>query len=124
MAVHDKTIAFISAVNQGIAASVSQPPLYWLETVITTSKGLSADKVQLDLQSDDSIAAAKIYLTVTYCHIDALINNAGVLLDRASLTIRQLYDTTFSTNVADTAWLTESLCFDRRGLSTIIVTKI
>jgi NADP-dependent 3-hydroxy acid dehydrogenase YdfG len=68
-----------------------------------------ADIVQLDLQSDDSIAAGTTYLTETYGHMDALVNNAGVLLDRANLTMHQLYDTTFPTNVAGTACLTESL---------------
>jgi NADP-dependent 3-hydroxy acid dehydrogenase YdfG len=68
-----------------------------------------SDTVQLDLQSNDSIAAATTYLTETYSHIEVLINNAGVLLGRANLTMHQLYDTTFSTNVAGTASLTESL---------------
>jgi NADP-dependent 3-hydroxy acid dehydrogenase YdfG len=68
-----------------------------------------ASVVQLDLQSDDSIAAGTTYLTETYDHIDALVNNVGVLLDHANLTLHQLYDTTFSTNVAGTACLTESL---------------
>jgi NAD(P)-dependent dehydrogenase (short-subunit alcohol dehydrogenase family) len=44
-----------------------------------------ASVVQLDLQSDDSIAAGTTYLTETYDHIDALVNNVGVLLDHANL---------------------------------------
>lgn len=125
MAVVDKTIAFISGANQGIglatATILAREHNYHViigSRVIENgrkaadqlkSEGLSADTVQLDLQSDDSIAAATAYLTETYDHIDVLINNASVLLDRANLPIRELYDTTFSTNVAGTACLTESL---------------
>ncbi|KAE9365143.1 short chain dehydrogenase [Stipitochalara longipes BDJ] len=125
MAALNKTVALISGANQGIglatAKRLAQEHNY--HVIIGSrnfenghkvadqlkSEGLSADTVQLDIQSDDSIAAATAYLTETYGHIDVLINNAGVLLDRANLPIRQLYDTTFSINVAGTACLTESL---------------
>jgi NADP-dependent 3-hydroxy acid dehydrogenase YdfG len=60
----------------------------------------------VDIQSDDSIAT---YLTEAYGHTDVLINNAGVLLEHAKLPMRQLHDTTFSTNLAGTACLTEVL---------------
>lgn len=125
MAIQDKTIVLISGANQGIglatATRLAREHNYHViigsrnlengskVTEQLKSEGLSADTVQLDTQSDDSIAAATAYLAETYGHIDVLINNAGVLLDRANLPIRQLYDTTFSVNVAGTACLTEAL---------------
>jgi NAD(P)-dependent dehydrogenase (short-subunit alcohol dehydrogenase family) len=125
MAILNKTIVLISGANQGIglAAATRLAREHNYHVIIGSrnpesghkvadqlkSEGLSADTVQLDIQSDDSIAAAAAYLAETYGHIDVLINNAGVLLDRANLPIRQLYDTTFSINVAGTACLTEAL---------------
>lgn len=125
MAVTDKTIAFISGANQGIgaAAATRLAKEHKYHVIIGSrnienghkvanqlkSEGFSADAVQLDIQSDDSIAAATTYLTETYGHLDVLVNNAGVLLDRSNMPMRQLFDVTFSTNVTGTACLTKSL---------------
>ena len=125
MATLDKSIVLISGANQGIglATATRLAREHNYHVIIGSrnlengqkvadqlkSDGFSADTVQLDIQSDDSITAATKYLTETYGHIDVLINNAGVLLDRANLPVRQLYDTTFSINVAGTACLTEAL---------------
>jgi NAD(P)-dependent dehydrogenase (short-subunit alcohol dehydrogenase family) len=128
MAALNKTIAFISGANQGIGlATARQLAAQHNYRVIIgsrniengrkaadqlSSEGLSVDTVQLDLQSDESIAAAAAYVAETYGHLDVLINNAGVLLDRGvqgEMTTRQLYDTTFSINVAGTVCLTDAL---------------
>jgi len=125
MAITDKTIAFISGANQGIgaASAIRLAKEHNYHVVIGSrniedgqkvasklkSEGFSADSVQLDIQSDDSIAAATTYLTETYGHLDVLVNNAGVLLDLGNMPTRQLFDVTFSTNVTGTACLTKSL---------------
>lgn len=128
MTVTDKTIAFISGANQGIglAAATRLAKEHNYHVIIGSrnienghkaanqlkSEGFSADSVQLDIQSDESIAAATAYLNKTYGHLDVLVNNAGVLLDGESggnMPTRQLYDITFSINVAGTACLTEAL---------------
>jgi NAD(P)-dependent dehydrogenase (short-subunit alcohol dehydrogenase family) len=127
MANTNKTIVLISGANQGIGASVATrlAKEHAYHVIIGSrnlsngqklaaelkSEGFFADAVQLDLQSDDSIAAATKYLSDTYGHLDVLVNNAGVLLDgkNPDWTTRQLYEATFSTNVTGTACLTTSL---------------
>jgi NAD(P)-dependent dehydrogenase (short-subunit alcohol dehydrogenase family) len=128
MAITDKTIALISGSNQGIgaAAATRLAKEHNYHVIIGSrniengrklanqlkSEGFSTDAVQIDLQSDDSIAAATTYLTETYGHLDVLVNNAGILLDGDSggnMPMRQLFDVTFSTNVTGTACLTKSL---------------
>ncbi|KAH8683387.1 hypothetical protein BGZ60DRAFT_368927 [Tricladium varicosporioides] len=121
-----KTIALITGANQGIGHAVAtilvKEHSYHViiasrslpagETVASSlkSQGLSADAIQLDLQSDDSIAAATQYLTETYGHLDVLINNAGVLLDvHKEMKMREMFEVTFNTNVTGTAVLTKSL---------------
>lgn len=120
-----KTIALISGANQGIglATATILAREHNYHVIIGSrnlsngtkvadqlkSEGFSADTVELDITSDDSIAAATAYITSTYGHLDVLINNAGVLLDTSNLPIRQLYDTTFSINVAGTGCLTEAM---------------
>ncbi|KAL6244410.1 hypothetical protein RBB50_008652 [Rhinocladiella similis] len=76
----------------------------------STSEGVSASSVQLDLTSDDTIAATVKYIFDIYGRLDVLINNAGVLMDNdyAHLSTRELFTRTFTTNVIGTARLTES----------------
>ena len=73
------------------------------------SLGHSVSSVQLDLRSDESIAAAVKHIETNYGRLDVLINNAGVLLDgfEPQWTTRQLFTETFSTNVFGTATVTE-----------------
>ncbi|KAF2004893.1 carbonyl reductase [Amniculicola lignicola CBS 123094] len=75
------------------------------------AEGHSASTVQLDLESDASIAAAAKTIEEKFGRLDALINNAGVLLDTTDppLPIRTLYTRTFSVNVFGTACLTEAV---------------
>jgi NAD(P)-dependent dehydrogenase (short-subunit alcohol dehydrogenase family) len=82
MAILNKTIVLISGANQGIglAAATRLAREHNYHVIIGSrnpenghkvadqlkSEGLSADTVQLDIQSDDSIAAAAAYLAETY----------------------------------------------------------
>lgn len=121
----DKTIVLITGANQGIgaAAATRLAKEHNYHVIIGSrnlenglklasqlkSEGFSADSVQLDLTSDDSIAAATTYITNTYGHLDVLVNSAGILYDLKGMSTRELFDTTFSTNVTGAACLTESL---------------
>ncbi|TVY58919.1 Carbonyl reductase [NADPH] 1 [Lachnellula cervina] len=127
MAITDKTIVLITGANQGIGATTASrlAKEHNYHVIIGSrnlangqkianqlkSEGFSADAIQLDLQSDDSIAAATTYLTHTYGHLDVLVNNAGILIDGKDkdLPVRKLFDLTLSTNVTGTACLTEAL---------------
>ncbi|RVX70530.1 hypothetical protein B0A52_05181 [Exophiala mesophila] len=79
--------------------------------------GYSASSVQLDLASDDSIAAAASYVESRHGVLDVLINNAGILIDYVpgilekykELSTRELFTQTLSTNVVGAACLTEAL---------------
>lgn len=78
--------------------------------------GYSASSVQLEVSSDESIAAATSWIEREFGVLDVLINNAGILLDRGfrsiedypDLPTRELFDRTFSTNVIGVACLTEA----------------
>jgi NAD(P)-dependent dehydrogenase (short-subunit alcohol dehydrogenase family) len=128
MSTADKTIAFISGANQGIglATAMRLAKEHNYHVIIGSrniengrkvvsqleSEGFSADTIQLDVQSDDSITAAAAYLAEKYGHLDILINNAGVLLDDdagGNMPTRKLYEVTLSINVAGTACLTEAM---------------
>jgi NAD(P)-dependent dehydrogenase (short-subunit alcohol dehydrogenase family) len=71
--------------------------------------------VQLDLTSDASINVAVSTLKKDFGHLDALVNNAGLLLDNFfnepdyAYSTRELFDQTFAINVTGTAVLTEKL---------------
>ncbi|GAM91292.1 hypothetical protein ANO11243_093400 [Dothideomycetidae sp. 11243] len=75
-----------------------------------TSAGHSASSVQLDITSDESIAAAVKHITTKYGRLDVLVNNAGVLLDQPAgqLDTRALFTQTLAVNVVGTACLTEA----------------
>jgi NAD(P)-dependent dehydrogenase (short-subunit alcohol dehydrogenase family) len=128
MSTANKTVVLITGANQGIglATATALAKDHGYHVIIGSrslpagqkvasdlkTQGFSADAVQLDLQSDGSIAAAAAYITDKYGHLDVLINNAGVLLDATfdrSLPLRELYQKTFSVNVFGTAALTEAL---------------
>ncbi|KAF2649116.1 short chain dehydrogenase [Lophiostoma macrostomum CBS 122681] len=74
--------------------------------------GHSASSVQLDLASDDSIAAAVKTVEKEFGKLDVLINNAGILIDTKTdlwTTTRDLYTQTLTTNVIGTACVTDAL---------------
>ena len=78
------------------------------------SQGYHASSIQLDLSSDRSIVNAVKVIEEKHGRLDVLINNAGVLLDhnhpsKPKLLTRELWDTTFTTNIIGPACLTEAL---------------
>lgn len=127
-----KTIALVSGANAGIGLAVAtQLARDHAYHVIIGSRnaasgekvaadlvadGYSASSVQLDVLSDESIAATTSRIEREFGVLDVLINNAGILLDYVpgvieaykDLTTRELFDQTFSTNIIGAACLTEA----------------
>ncbi|KAL5366103.1 putative retinol dehydrogenase [Aspergillus floccosus] len=75
------------------------------------AEGLSAvTSVEIDVTSDDSIAAAKAYVEEKYERLDVLINNAGIALDvkdRGKYPLREMMKRTYEVNVFGAAAVTE-----------------
>ena len=75
------------------------------------AEGLSAvTSVEIDVTSDDSIAAAKAYVEEKYERLDMLINNAGIALDvkvRGKYPLREMMKRTYEVNVFGAAAVTE-----------------
>ncbi len=127
-----KTTAFISGANTGIGLAVATQLAkdHGYHVIIGSRKaaageeaattlvaaGHSASSVQLDVSSDESIAAAASWVEREFGVLDVLINNAGVLLDyvpgvleaNKGLSTRELFTKTFSTNLIGVACLTEA----------------
>ena len=127
-------VAFISGANQGIgrAVAVRLAKEYGFAVIIGSrnlsagqavadelrAAGHTATAVQLDVTSDESIAAAVAAVETGYGRLDVLINNAGICLDKGAavfkgeqseLPTRELFERTFNTNVFGVACLTEAL---------------
>ena len=120
------TIALISGANAGIGLAVATQLAkdHGYHVVVGSRKadagekvaaalvadGYPASSVQLDVSSDESITAATGWIEREFGVLDVLINNAGVLLDRADsgLSTRDLFTQTFSPNVIGAACLTEA----------------
>ena len=127
-----KTVALISGANAGIGLAVATQLAkdHGYHVIIGSRKaaageevaaalvadGHSAASVQLDVSSDESIAAATSWIEREFGVLDVLINNAGIFLDRGSrpieghesLPTRELFNQTFSTNLIGAACLTET----------------
>lgn len=128
-----KTVALISGANTGIGLEVATQlaKTHGFHVIIgsrhvqagrdaasaLTKDGHAASSVQLDLTSDESIAAAASTIESEFGVLDVLINNAGILIDHVEgitdaykgLTTRELFRQTFDTNVFGTACLTEAV---------------
>ncbi|KAI9743234.1 MAG: hypothetical protein M1818_003080 [Claussenomyces sp. TS43310] len=128
----ERTIALISGANSGIglavATQLARDHGYHVivgsreaaagEDVVASlvADGYSASSVQLDVSSDESIAAATSWIEREFGVLDVLINNAGTMLDhgpqaiegRTGLSIRELFTQTFGTNIIGAACLTEA----------------
>jgi len=127
-----RTIALISGANAGIGLAVATQLAkdHGYHVIIGSRKlaagekvaaalvadGLSASSVQLEVSSDESIAAATSWIEREFGVLDVLINNAGILIDYIpgltdaykGLSTRELFNQTFSTNVIGAACLTEA----------------
>lgn len=127
-----QTVALVSGANTGIglavATQLARDHGYHVivgsrsaaagEKVAATlvADGFQASSVQLDVTSDESIAAAASRVEREFGVLDVLVNNAGILLDtipglleaHKGLSTRELFDQTFSTNVIGTACITEA----------------
>jgi NAD(P)-dependent dehydrogenase (short-subunit alcohol dehydrogenase family) len=121
-----QTIALVSGGNAGIGlAVVTQLAKDHGYHVIIGSRNESAGKeaasalvkdgfavssVQLDITSDESIAAAVGWIKSKFGVLDVLVNNAGIMLDTLPKPppTRQLFNQTFDTNVTGAACLTEA----------------
>ncbi|MCJ1449741.1 hypothetical protein MMC28_000069 [Mycoblastus sanguinarius] len=106
------------AKNHGFHVIVGSRKLAAGEKVVATlvADGYSASSVQLDVSSDESIAAATSWIERDFGVLDVLINNAGIALDpgpqaiegHKGLSTRELFNQTFSTNIIGAACLTEA----------------
>ena len=127
-----KTVALISGANCGIGLAVATQLTkdHGYHVIIGSRKaaageevvaalvadGYSASSVQLDISSDESIAAATSWIEREFGVLDVLINNAGILLDyvpgaieaHKGLSTRELFTQTCSTNLIGAACLTEA----------------
>ena len=127
-----ETIVLISGANAGIGLAVATQLAkdHGYHVIIGSRKvaagekvaaalvadGFSATAVQLDVTSDESIVAATSWIEREFGVLDVLINNAGILLDYVpgltdaykSLSTRDLFNQTFSTNIIGVACLTEA----------------
>lgn len=129
MATTSDTIVLITGANKGVGRATAQRlarehgftviigsrNLSAGEKVATepTSEGHRAFAVQLDVLSDESIAAAAKFVDETFGRLDVLINNHGQFIDRwepsiPELSTRDLYTKTLATNVVGTACVTEA----------------
>ncbi|KIW67838.1 hypothetical protein PV04_07062 [Phialophora macrospora] len=131
MASVKRTVAFITGANTGIGLAVATKLADHGYHVIIGSRnaeagrqaaagivanGSLASSVQLDVTSDESIAAAVSWIEREFGVLDVLINNAGILIDYVpgitdaskDLSTRDLFNQTFSTNVIGAACLTEA----------------
>ncbi len=74
-------------------------------------KGLSVELIVIDITNDSSIEAAAAQVSSKYGHLDVLINNAGICLERApngAPMTREMYLETFNTNVFGAGLTTEA----------------
>ncbi|KAI1080671.1 short-chain dehydrogenase [Whalleya microplaca] len=98
-------VALITGANTGIGEAVA--------TSLAADHGYHASSVHLDLADAASISAAAKAIEAAHGRLDALVNNAGVLLETdpaaASLTLRQRLEATMATNLFGQADVTEAV---------------
>ncbi|KAL8366735.1 hypothetical protein RB595_010544 [Gaeumannomyces hyphopodioides] len=126
----NKTVVLVTGANKGIGRATAaqlarehgchvilgcRNPLA-AEDLATelTSAGHSAETLQLDLDSDESIEAAVTSINTRHGRLDVLVNNAGLQLEEPAAgkqrpPTREVFSRTMGTNVVGTACLTEAL---------------
>ena len=130
MASTSETIVLITGANKGIGRATAQRlarehnytvligsrdlPAGEQAAAELTAEGHRAFAVQLDVTSDDSIAAAAEFVRERFGRLDVLVNNHGQFLDSwnpsvPALPTRELWTRTFATNVVGTACVVEAL---------------
>lgn len=138
-----KPLVLITGANQGLgyyatqqlAATGKYHVLMGSRDIKKASKaidGLAADSsykvnktdltpLQIDVTSDSSISAAAKQVEGDFGSLDMLLNNAGIAMDRSDvpdLSLREVYQQQFDTNVFGSAAVTEAfLPLLRRGKS-------
>ena len=120
-----KTIVLISGANQGVGLEtirqLTQDPTFHIllgcrsivkgkEAASTLPQPTAVDPIQLDVTSDESIAAAVETVESSYGRLDVLVNNAGISMLAPPLEVsqRERFDKTFSTNVTGAVSLTDA----------------
>lgn len=124
----DTTVVLITGATSGIGyataeALASEPYKYHVligarnaekgaeKAAELQQKGLPVEAITIDVTSDASIEAAAAEVASKYGHMDVLINNAGICLERslfgAPMT-RAMYQETFNTNVFGAGMTTEA----------------
>jgi NAD(P)-dependent dehydrogenase (short-subunit alcohol dehydrogenase family) len=121
-----KTVVLISGANSGIglAAATKLCRDYGYHVIIGSRSAAAGEKaaaplraeghpaysVQLDITSDESIAAAVRWVQHEFGVLDVLINNAGVMLDthKEALSTRELFTQSLSANTIGAACLTDA----------------
>ena len=118
-------VVFITGANQGIGFAIAQglsaehPDYRILVGSRDAQRGFeaarsitSATAIQIDVTDDASIETAKENVEAEYGRIDVLVNNAGISIEDRSaikqLSTRQVFETTFNTNVFGATVVTEA----------------
>jgi NAD(P)-dependent dehydrogenase (short-subunit alcohol dehydrogenase family) len=124
----DTTLVLITGATSGIGfataeALASEPYKYHVllgarnagkgaeKVAVLQKKGLPVDLIPIDVTSDSSIEVAAAEVASKYGHLDVLINNAGICLERTSdgaPMTREMYQETFNTNVFGAGMTTEA----------------
>ena len=122
----EKIVALVSGANKGIGLEIARGLARAGHLVLIGCRdaaageaaaatiradGGCADPLPLDVADDASIAAAAATIQDRFGHLDVLVNNAGVALDRQATyaPLRATFRSTFEVNVFGLACLTEAM---------------
>src|SRR3954468_12658436 len=117
MPTRDKRLALITGANKGIGFEICRQLAHkGLRVVLTTRdarKGLKAQKIlvqqnldilfhELDVTSRSSVQALAKYVEKEHGGVDALVNNAGIMMDSSATSVLEetedVFDATLDTN--------------------------
>ena len=126
MSATDQPLVFITGANQGVGLGIARilAKKHNYRVLIGSRNkdngekvaaelrdlGHTANAIQIDLNSESSIAAVIAQIEKDYGYLDILINNAGILIDHEEKHSKwDLFTKTFQTNVVGPATLTYGL---------------